>query len=136
MARPMATRCRCPPDSAAGLRSSRWPICSVSAVRRTRSAAWARGTPAMRSAKAMLSPAVMCGYSAYDWNTIAMPRFDAGTSFTVRSPMRISPAVTSSRPAIMRSSVDLPEPDGPTSTTNSPAAIARSTPSITLARPS
>src|SRR5262245_23989455 len=35
--------------------------------------------------------------------------------------MRISPAVTSSRPATMRSSVDFPQPEGPTSTRNSPS---------------
>ena len=37
-------------------------------------------------------------------------------------PMRISPPVMSSSPAIIRSSVDLPQPDGPTKTTNSPSA--------------
>ena len=31
----------------------------------------------------------------------------------------------------MRSSVDLPQPDGPTSTQNSPSAISMSTPRIT-----
>ncbi len=34
----------------------------------------------------------------------------------------------SSSPAIMRSVVDLPQPDGPTSTTNSRSAISRSMP--------
>ena len=38
-------------------------------------------------------------------------------------PMRISPPVTVSRPAIRRSRVDLPQPDGPSSATNSPGAI-------------
>ena len=37
--------------------------------------------------------------------------------------MQTSPAVISSSPAIMRSSVDLPQPDGPTKTTNSPSSI-------------
>ena len=35
--------------------------------------------------------------------------------------MRRSPAVMSSRPAISRSSVDFPQPEGPTKTTNSPS---------------
>ena len=35
--------------------------------------------------------------------------------------------MTSSRPAIMRSSVDFPQPDGPTSTSSSPSATSRST---------
>jgi hypothetical protein len=34
------------------------------------------------------------------------------------------PEVTSSSPAIRRSSVDLPQPDGPTKTTNSPSSIS------------
>ncbi len=42
---------------------------------------------------------------------------------------------TSSRPATMRSVVDLPQPDGPTSTVNSLSAISRSRPSITLTGP-
>src|SRR5271156_3909081 len=37
----------------------------------------------------------------------------------------MSPEVTSSRPAIMRSVVDLPQPDGPTSTTNSLSGMSR-----------
>jgi len=41
--------------------------------------------------------------------------------------MRISPLVMSSSPAIMRRVVDLPQPDGPTSATNSLSAISRST---------
>jgi hypothetical protein len=35
---------------------------------------------------------------------------------TTLSPMRMSPAVISSSPAIMRRKVDLPQPEGPTST--------------------
>ena len=45
----------------------------------------------------------------------------------VAPPMTSSPAVTSSRPAIIRSRVDLPQPDGPTSTRSSPSATSRST---------
>src|SRR6266540_1020051 len=40
--------------------------------------------------------------------------------------MKIAPASTSSSPASMRSAVVFPEPDGPTSTMNSPSSIARS----------
>jgi len=43
---------------------------------------------------------------------------------TSAPPIRTVPAVTSSRPAIIRRSVDLPQPDGPTRTTNSPSAIS------------
>src|ERR1700731_1112823 len=64
-----------------------------------------------------------------------MSRSFGGTLLTTRSPMRISPAVMFSRPAIMRSRVDLPQPDGPTSTTNWPSSIAMSTPWMTCMAP-
>src|ERR1700716_1694097 len=48
-----------------------------------------------------------------------MSRSFGGRSLTTRSPMAISPAVTSSSPATMRRVVDLPQPDGPTRTMNS-----------------
>src|SRR5215210_9009297 len=38
------------------------------------------------------------------------------------------PSFTSSSPASIRSVVDLPQPDGPTSTMNSPSPISRSMP--------
>src|SRR5215470_8615705 len=47
----------------------------------------------------------------------------------------MSPALALSRPAINRSSVDLPQPDGPTNTQNSPCSISRSTPSRTRVAP-
>ena len=52
-----------------------------------------------------------------------MSRSAGSSSFTRLSPIRISPSVTVSSPAIMRSRVDLPQPDGPTSTTKSPSGI-------------
>ena len=64
-----------------------------------------------------------------------MSRSFGGTRFTTRPPIEISPRVISSSPAIIRSSVDLPQPDGPTSTQNSPSAIAMSTPRITCVPP-
>src|SRR5262245_21072827 len=66
---------------------------------------------------------------------MAMSRSFGATLFTTRPPMRISPAEISSSPAIMRSSVDLPQPDGPTSTQNSPSAIDTSTPCTTWVEP-
>src|SRR5437867_13037218 len=57
-----------------------------------------------------------------------MPRLRSrgSQSVTRASPMKMSPAVGVSRPAIMLSVVVLPQPDGPTSTTNSPSGTARS----------
>src|SRR3954451_16963868 len=47
----------------------------------------------------------------------------SGGSVTARSRRRTSPAVGSSRPPIQRNSVVLPQPDGPTTQTSSPAPI-------------
>src|SRR5215831_15123521 len=52
-----------------------------------------------------------------------------GRWVTTCPPMRISPAVGFSRPAIICMSVVLPHPEGPSSTKNSPSLVARSTPS-------
>src|SRR6266540_484582 len=56
-----------------------------------------------------------------------MSRCLGSTSVTSRSPMRIAPSLTSSSPAMQRKRVVLPQPDGPTSTMNSPSWIVRST---------
>src|SRR6266536_4822157 len=58
-----------------------------------------------------------------------MSRRFASTSVTSRSPMKMAPSLTSSSPAMQRKSVVFPQPDGPTSTMNSPSSIVRSTPS-------
>src|SRR6266542_6133766 len=46
-------------------------------------------------------------------------------SLTTRPPIVIVPSEISSSPAAMRSAVVLPQPDGPTSTRNSPSWISR-----------
>ena len=58
---------------------------------------------------------------------MAMSRSIGGTSLTTVSPIRISPELTASRPAIMRSVVVLPQPEGPTKTMNSLSRMCRST---------
>src|SRR5215831_17041685 len=50
------------------------------------------------------------------------------TSFITSRSISIVPSLTSSSPAMARSSVVLPQPDGPTSTVNSPSGMSRSTP--------
>src|ERR1700716_440375 len=57
---------------------------------------------------------------------MAMSRSLGSTSLTTRPPISIVPALGLSRPATMLSSVDLPQPDGPTSTVNSPLSMSRS----------
>src|SRR5512132_2223050 len=64
-----------------------------------------------------------------------MSRARGDFSFATSPSMRSSPSEMSSRPAIMLSVVDLPQPDGPTRITNSPSAIVRLT-SSTASAPS
>src|ERR1019366_2288437 len=56
-----------------------------------------------------------------------MSRSRGARSLTTRSPISISPLLTDSSPAIMRSAVVLPQPDGPTRQMNSPCATSRLT---------
>jgi hypothetical protein len=64
----------------------------------------------------MLASVVFHGRSAYSWNTI--PRSAPGP-VTLLPDTRISPDVGLSRPATMRRKVDLPQPEGPMTETNS-----------------
>src|SRR4051794_36202955 len=66
---------------------------------------------------------------------MARLRSRGGRSLTTSPPMRISPSLMSSNPTIIRSSVDFPQPDGPTRMTNSPSAMSRLT-SLTASVPS
>src|SRR5919201_3905607 len=54
-----------------------------------------------------------------------MSRCEGCRLLTVRPLIRISPEVMLSRPAMVLSRVDLPQPDGPTSTRNPPSSTAR-----------
>src|SRR6478609_596771 len=60
-----------------------------------------------------------------------MSRSAGSSSLTTRSPIQTWPPEISSRPATMRSSVDLPQPDGPTMTMNSRSSISALTPWMT-----
>src|SRR6201746_1231017 len=64
-----------------------------------------------------------------------MSRSLGWTLLTTRSPIEIVPEVMFSRPASIRSNVDLPQPEGPTSTTNSPSSIGIDTPCKTSKLP-
>src|SRR5712691_6908393 len=66
---------------------------------------------------------------------MAMSRSFGATPLTTRSPIAIRPAEISSSPAIIRKSVDLPQPEGPTSTQNSPSSTPTSTPCTTSVEP-
>src|SRR3954469_13938523 len=64
-----------------------------------------------------------------------MSRSLGWTLLTTRSPIEIVPDVMFSRPASIRSRVDLPQPEGPTKTTNSPSSIGIDTPCKTSKLP-
>src|ERR1700712_2404827 len=57
------------------------------------------------------------------------------TLLTTRSPIEIVPEVIFSRPASIRSKVDLPQPEGPTRTTKAPSSIGIDTPCKTSKPP-
>src|ERR1700742_1986766 len=64
-----------------------------------------------------------------------MSRSLGWTLLTTRSPIEMVPEVMFSRPASIRSRGDLPQPEGPTSTTNSPSSIGTVTPCRTSKAP-
>src|SRR5690348_4754886 len=66
---------------------------------------------------------------------MAMSRSFGATELTSVPPMRISPSLTLSSPAIMARRVDLPQPDGPTRAMNSPVSASRSMPFRTSTAP-
>src|SRR3989442_15442030 len=59
---------------------------------------------------------------------MARPRLGGGTSFDRTPSMKRSPPVISSSPAMSLNRVDLPQPDGPTKTTNSRSSMPSDTP--------
>src|SRR3990172_8750176 len=66
---------------------------------------------------------------------MAIFRSRGGSSFTSCLPIRISPPVGFSSPAIIRRRVVFPQPDGPKRTRSSPSCVERSTPSTALTSP-
>src|SRR5262252_1628917 len=68
-----------------------------------------------------------------------MPRFSGGSApsgeDSTRPSISMVPAVGSMKPAIMRKVVVLPQPDGPSSETNSPSLSARSSPATAAVPP-
>ncbi|MNC92395.1 hypothetical protein D3C83_88140 [compost metagenome] len=62
-------------------------------------------------------------------------RSHGGTRVTSSPPTRIAPDSGCRKPASSRSSVDLPEPEGPSRAKNSPGSIAMLTSESTCVRP-
>src|ERR1041385_6602503 len=98
----------------------------------SRARACASVIPANSSGTATFSSAVMVGMRWNDWNTMPTWRPRKRASASSSSEPKSSPATVTvpvsarSNPAITISSVDLPEPDGPTRPTASPAPILMS----------
>ena len=66
---------------------------------------------------------------------MAMRRLAGGTSVTSILSIKHWPAVIVSSPAIIRSSVDLPQPDGPSSAVNEPLSTLRLRSVMTVTAP-
>src|SRR5258705_2452933 len=68
----------------------------------------------------MLRRTFRCGYRANIWKTKAMSRCEARWNVTSSPSSRMRPSDGNSSPAIMRSVVVLPQPDGPSMTKKMP----------------
>src|SRR4029079_4376284 len=77
------------------------------------------------SPKPMLSATVMFGKRAYDWKTIPTLRWVGDVLWMSLPSTVIVPEVGFSKPAIIRSVVVLPQPEGPRNDTNSPFSAGR-----------
>ena len=126
-ARATATRCCCPPDNSDGKRSSSPASPTSASFSRAWACAGSLRRPPACSPYATLSITFMCGNRAYDWNTILTSRSEAASRVTSLPPMSTRPPLAVSRPAIMRSVVVLPHPDGPSSVTRVPASTVKLT---------
>jgi hypothetical protein len=123
-ARAMATRCCWPPDSSPG-RCAAWldiPVSASMAAVRSRRSLGRR--PSIRSGIPTFSAADSIGTSPKDWKMKAIvcrrsaSRLFSDIRFTSRPSTHTRPAVGSSRPPMMFSSVVLPEPDRPRKATS------------------
>ena len=136
IARPIATRWRCPPESAAGRRSSSFSSPSISATSVDPAARLVLRASCAPSGRSRGSRARSCAGRAHRSGRPSRCRASGAAGRSRRGRRsRSTPPVTSSRPAIMRSSVDLPHPEGPTSTRNSPFAISSDTSSTATTPP-
>ena len=54
-----------------------------------------------------------------------IPRSDGSDQVTLRPPIKICPSVISKSPAMQFNKVDLPQPEDPSSTRNSPSWISK-----------
>ena len=87
------------------------------------------------------SSAVLCGNRLYCWNTIdtslrsAIFSWSVCSSCTSKLATRMLPLLIGTRPLMQRSSVDLPEPEGPMMHTTPALATLNETPFSTSTSP-
>jgi hypothetical protein len=145
-ARAIATRCRCPPDSALGgtarCRSSRPTSPASSATRSRRRSAvqpwWMRSTSSIAVSALCRGSRLVYG----SWKTICTSRprcrrLPAARAGVLRSLPQalICPLVGRSRPMIILAIVVLPEPDSPTIASDSPSPTVNDTSSTATRSP-
>src|ERR687891_1134263 len=134
-ARAVATRWRCPPESCEMRRSpipSKETSLSSSSTRTRLSRS---PTPRIRMPYAMFPATERCGNSASVWKTIPMSRRCGGRSVMSARSRWTRPSVGFSSPAIIRSIVVLPHPDGPRNEISLPGGSSRSTPATASTSP-
>ena len=136
IARPSATRCCWPPESCDGLRASeaRQPE-EVGDAREARLAVRAR-TRAARAGRTGCSRPPSGAGTARSSGTPSRCCAWPAAAVTSRSPIRMRPPSAVSRPAMRRSVVDLPQPEGPSSTLSVPSPSANEMPSTARTWPS
>ena len=145
IARAIATRCCWPPERWRGSASARGRRPTRSSSSFARRSASVRAQPCtQRKGPAMFSRAVRWPNRLNCWNTMPTPssarslasargdsRLPSSAKPRRRPPTLIVPASQPSRWLIQRSSVLLPEPDGPSSAITSPNRTVSATPSST-----
>src|SRR5215218_5656002 len=131
-ARAIATRCCWPPDSWAGSLLAWFSTPTrASSSRARRSASWRDWPRTLIGPRVTLSSTLLWANRLNCWKTMptsersrARARPSAGRGRPSRR--MVPPSIGSSR-LIVRHRVDLPDPDGPTTTTTSPGSTSRST---------
>ncbi len=131
-ARARATLCLCPPDSCEGKRLPSSPSstsCSRSCTRLATAALSGRSLDFFTSRpKATFLATLMCLNRAYCWNTKPTWRSAAPAQVTSCPSNSTWPLSGNSSPAMVRSRVVLPEPEGPSRARSSPGRMSRLTP--------
>src|SRR4051794_34106893 len=126
-ARAIATRICMPPDSCHGWWSPKPSSSTRRSISSTRSLRRARSPPSSSSGRPTFRAPVRQPKSTESWRPMrwSWSRRAPGAGLPLTSTV---PSVGGVRSPITRSSVDFPQPDGPTKETNSPGWISRSMP--------